>query len=241
MEYEDTTRIATPEGVELELRLAGLGSRFTAEVIDTLIKAAALLALSLLASLVLGGAASAIVITVGAFLALLVYDVVFEVRASGATPGKRAIGLRVLLDDGNPVGLRASAVRNLLRLVEGLALFYIPAIVSILVTRRNQRLGDLAAGTVVAREAETGGPSFARRPLPGAENADWDVSAVTAEELAAVRSFLSRRVGFEGAARNRLARSLAERLAPRVSGAPPWQQSPERFLEELERAKSARL
>jgi uncharacterized RDD family membrane protein YckC len=240
MEYEDTTRISTPEGVEIELRLAGLGSRFSAELIDIAIKVVALGALALIAFLAIGGAAAAIVFTVGVLAAVVVYDVVFEVRSAGATPGKRALGVRVLLEDGAPVGLRASAIRNVIRLIEGLALLYVPAIIAVMATRRNQRLGDLAAGTVVAREAPAGGPSFRRLPPPG-ELADWDVSAITPQELAAVRSFLGRRFEFEPAARYRLAATLARKLGPKVSGAPPWDRQPERFLEQLESAKSARL
>ena len=240
MEYEDTTTISTPEGVDLELRLAGVGTRFSGSLLDYLIKFAALGALALLVNLTLGGLVAGVVIAVGLFLALVVYDIVFEVRAAGATPGKRAVGVRVLLDDGGPVGVRASTVRNLLRLIEGLALLYVPAVISILVTRHNQRLGDLAAGTVVARQAAAGGPSF-KRYVPGSEQlADWDVSAITPEELAAVRSFLARRYGFDGTARSRVARSLADRLGPKVSGSNAWIGQPERFLEELERAKSSR-
>jgi uncharacterized RDD family membrane protein YckC len=240
MEYEDTRSIATPEGVELELRLAGLGSRFSAGLIDFTIKAVLVTAVALLAALLTGGTAAAVALTVGIFFAMVVFDILFEVRAGGRTPGKRVLGLRVVQSDGAPVGLRASAVRNLLRLVEGLPLSYLPAITCILLTRSNQRLGDLAAGTVVVREAAgAAGPSFAGVRPASAHLSGWDVSAVTAEELAAVRSFLGRRDGFEPAAREALARRLAERLAPRVGGAPPGQ-PPERFLEDLAEAKAAR-
>src|ERR671916_1043231 len=180
MEYEDTRTIATPEGVELELRLAGLGSRFSAAIIDLVIQGGLLLAAILLAALAFGGIGTAIVSSLGVFFAFVVYDVLFEVRAGGRTPGKRALGLRVVMEDGRPIGLRASAVRNLLRLIEGLPLSYVPAIVSILATRSNQRLGDLAAGTVVVHEARAGAPAWAEaaRPLPAYTEA-WDVSAVT--------------------------------------------------------------
>lgn len=240
MEYEDTTSISTPEGVEIELRLAGLGSRFSAELIDIAIKGVALGALALIVFLAIGGTAASVVFAVGVLAAVVVYDVVFEVRSEGATPGKRALGTRVLLEDGAPVGLRASAIRNVIRLIEGLALLYIPAIIAVLATRRNQRLGDLAAGTVVARAAHEGGPSFRRTPSAG-EYEDWDVSAITPQELAAVRSFLGRRQGFEPAARSQLAASLARSLRPKVAGASSYDQQPERFLEQLESAKSARL
>ena len=240
MEYEETRRIATPEGVDLELRLAGVGSRFSAGLIDLVIQGALVVATGLLAALAGGGVAAVVIFSLGFFFATVVYDVLFEVRAAGRTPGKRALGLRVVLADGGPVGLRASAVRNLVRLVEGFALSYVPAILSILLTRDNQRLGDLAAGTVVARETGTaGGPSFAGvRPLP-AQLARWDVSAVTAEELSAVRSFLGRRHDFEPAAREALARRLADRLATRVSGTPPDLPA-ERFLEDLAAVKSSK-
>ena len=84
------------------------------------------------------------------------YDVAFEVLANGRTPGKRWTGLRVLRDDGRPVDLLSSAIRNVVRLVDGLPLSYLPAMVSILVTQRNQRLGDLAASTIVVREPRKG-------------------------------------------------------------------------------------
>jgi len=239
MEYEDTRTIATPEGVELELHLAGIGSRFSAALIDFAIQTALVLAVIVLAALVLGGLGAAVASSVGVLLAFVVYDVLFEVRAAGRTPGKRALGLRVTLADGAPVTLRASAVRNLIRLVEGVATWYVPAIISILVTRDNQRLGDLAAGTVVVRETMSALPRATwARPLPD-HLASWDVSAVTAADLAAVRSFLGRRHGFEEAAREALARRLADALRGRVSGAPP-DQPPERFLEDLAEVKSAK-
>lgn len=239
MEYEDTRTIATPEGVELELRLGGLGSRFSAALIDLMIQSALVIALSVLTGLTLGGTGAVVAYSLGVFFAFVVYDVLFEVRAAGRTPGKRTLRLRVVLADGAPVTLRASAVRNLIRLVEGVATFYVPAILSILITRDNQRLGDLAAGTIVARE---GAPAPLRgtwaRDLPS-HLESWDVSAITAQELSTVRSFLGRRQDFEPAAREALARRLAEGLAPRVSGAPP-SQPPERFLEDLAEAKSSK-
>ncbi len=240
MQYEDTRTIATPEGVELQLHLAGIGSRFSAALIDFVIQAAIVIVIAILAGLALGGTAAAVASSVGVFFAFVVYDVLFEVRNAGRTPGKRVLGLRVVLADGAPVTLRASAVRNLIRLIEGVATSYVPAIVSILVTKDNQRLGDIAAGTVVAREAApvATAPAAAQGELP-ARLETWDVSAVTPQELAAVRSFLARRAGFEPGPRAALARKLASGLAPRVSGA-PTNQDPERFLEDLAEAKSSK-
>jgi uncharacterized RDD family membrane protein YckC len=249
VQYEERTRIATPEGVELELVLAGLASRFIAEIVDAtliLLIVGAMIAVAAVA----GGTAGLVILSVavgGLMLISVLYHVAFEVLAAGRTPGKRANGLRVVMDGGGPVGVRASAVRNLIRLLEGPPLFYVPAVVSILATRRNQRLGDLAAGTLVVRE-----PSCSRRRrrrgsppaqptalAPGLRLAEWDVSAITQEELAAIRSFLARRDSFAPAARRGLARELAARLGEKVAGPPPSLPA-ETLLEGIAAAKSAR-
>jgi uncharacterized RDD family membrane protein YckC len=247
VQYEERTRIATPEGVELELVLAGLASRFIAEIVDAtliLLIVGAMIALAAVA----GGTAGLVILSIalgGLMLISVLYHVAFEVLAAGRTPGKRANGLRVVMDGGEPVGVRASAVRNLIRLLEGPPLFYVPAIVSILATPRNQRLGDLAAGTLVVREPR--GPSRRRRAkqtaqtalAPGLKLAEWDVSAITQEELAAIRSFLARRDSFAPAARRGLARELAARLGEKVAGPPPGLPA-ETLLEGIAAAKSAR-
>src|SRR3954468_10752422 len=149
-DYQDRLRIATPEGVTVDLVLAGLGSRFTASLIDLTFKG-----LLVLGALLLAAAAGDLGVAVTSILTFAIYfgyDVAFEVLANGRTPGKRWTGLRVLRDDGRPVAPLPSATRNVVPLVDGLPLGYVPAMVSILVTRRNQRLGDLAASTIVVRE-----------------------------------------------------------------------------------------
>lgn len=251
MEYEDRLAISTPEGVELELALAGLGSRFIAATVDTLIRWLLLVAVVvvLIGAGALGGgsgigrdrplaiAALAIVF----FLIWWGYDVLFEVLGSGRTPGKRWTGLRVVRVGGHPIGWRTSAVRNLLRIVDGLPFLYGVGIASILISRRNQRLGDHAAGAVVIRERR--GPKPSSQPLymqqpAGIAGHAWDVSAVTVEEVSAVRSFLERRATLEARARDRLASTLADRLAPKVGGLQPGL-SAEAFLEQLALTKSA--
>ena len=248
MQYEERTSIATPEGVELELVLAGLGSRFIAELIDSVLIALLVAALIAVAALA-GGAAGTILAAValgGVLLISIAFHIAFEVLAAGRTPGKRLNALRVVMEGGEPVGLRASSVRNLLRLLEGPPLFYAPAIVAVLATRRNQRLGDLAAGTLVVRDAS---PRRRRRrgvapPAPPAHApalrvGDWDVSAITQQDLAAVRSFLDRRHSFTPGARRGLARDLAGRLGAKVAGQPPGL-SDEALLEGIAAAKAAR-
>jgi len=150
----DTTyNIATPEGVELRLPLAGLAPRSLAWLVDALIK----FALFMIASIVLGflGDLGTGVFLVSAFLLLWFYNVLFEVFNHGATPGKKALGLRVTNINGTPVGWSGSLIRNLIRAVDTLPGCYAFGCISVLVSDRFQRLGDLAAGTVVVYRPKT--------------------------------------------------------------------------------------
>ena len=241
-DYEDRVTITTPEGVELQLTLAGVGSRFVAALLDVLVEGALLLVLALLVFLSNGfgtgrDGAEAIfaVVWFGVFWG---YDVAFEVLAAGRTPGKRWSGLRVVRQGGQPVGFVASATRNLLRIIDLLPVFYLIGIVSILVTAKNQRLGDLVAGTVVVRELRGADRPLGAlvAPITGATRADWDLTAINAAELAAVRQFLERRPAIELSARHELAALLAARLRPKAAGVPA-ELGDERFLEALINAK----
>ena len=243
--YDDRISIPTPEGVELELVLAGVGSRLLGALIDGVIKAFILFALWIVSAAVApdAGGFFVAVLVIASFLVFWGYDVAFETLASGRTPGKQAAGLRVVRLGGEPVGFLASAVRNLLRLIDMQpGLLYAVGSITILFSQRNQRLGDMAAGTLVVRERRAPLPA-ARAPVPDFGAADryaaWDVSGVTAYELVTVRRFLERRWQIDPGARNRLGWELAERLRPKVAGAPP-NLYPEQFLEALAEAKASR-
>src|SRR4051794_13975774 len=133
MEYEDRRTIATPEGVELALPLAGVGTRFLAIMIDSLIGGAAALLVVIAASVAAHETGAAIAAAASYLVFYIGYHVVFEVAGGGRTVGKRAAGLRVVADGGAAVGLRASLIRNLFRLIEGITPFlYLPAIVSVI-------------------------------------------------------------------------------------------------------------
>lgn len=247
MDFEDRIVIATPEGIDLELTLAGAGSRFAAALVDSLLQLA--LSLALWAVLVLGiGGYGVALFAVAAFLVGFGYHILFEVLASGRTPGKRWTGLRVVRAGGHPVTFLPSATRNILRLVDWLPAVYIVGCISVLVTKRNQRLGDLAAGTLVIRDqARVPVPAPPRllygqaTPPAGLDNLPaWDVSGITAEELVAVRRFLQRRHELELHARTHLAGQLHDRLRPKTAGVPA-EVTGERFLELVARAKAARV
>lgn len=144
---EDTVATyQTPEGIKLNLSLAGPVSRGVAWAIDLAIRIACYIALAVIAG-ILGGVGGGLTL-IGLFLIEWFYPVFFEVWR-GATPGKQLIGLQVVHDDGTPVALAASLIRNLIRCVDLLPLFNMTGLVTMFFSTRFKRLGDIAAGTVV--------------------------------------------------------------------------------------------
>ena len=150
----DTTRShETPEGIELGIHVAGPVVRACAWAIDMLIRAGLYLVIAIPASF-LGGLGLGLGLIVF-FLIEWFYPVLFELRR-GATPGKRAMGLEVIHDDGTPVSWSASLIRNLLRTADFLPFLYAAGLISMLMNRNFQRLGDLAAGTLVVYRHDAG-------------------------------------------------------------------------------------
>lgn len=140
----------TPEGILLELRPAGLSARFCAFTIDLLIRFAVFF-VAIIVTSALGGLGVAF----GFILYFLLdwfYPVLFELSRDGATPGKSAMGLKVVMDNGLPVTPAASMTRNLLRVADFLPFGYGAAIASMLLSRDYKRLGDLAASTIVVHQ-----------------------------------------------------------------------------------------
>jgi uncharacterized RDD family membrane protein YckC len=140
----------TPEGILLELRPAGFTVRFYAFVLDWLLRLGVLYLVSFVSAF-MGGIGYAFW-TVVFFALEWFYPVVFELSASGASPGKRAMKVKVVMDTGLPVTPAASLTRNLLRFADFLPFCFGFAIVSILLRTDCKRLGDLAAGTMVVHQ-----------------------------------------------------------------------------------------
>jgi uncharacterized RDD family membrane protein YckC len=155
----DTVVVAeTPEGILLEFRPAGLTSRFYAFLLDWAVRLGIIYAAAIAAGFI-GGLGVALWIVL-IFALEWLYPVVFELLPGGATPGKRAFRLKVVMDDGLPVTPAASVARNLLRTADFLPLGFGFAIVSMLVRADCKRLGDIAAATLVVYE-----PRKARRMI----------------------------------------------------------------------------
>jgi uncharacterized RDD family membrane protein YckC len=149
---DTTRRVATPEGIELTLHLAGPVPRAMAWAIDLAIRVAILMLVST-AVLPLGQAGLGVLLLTAFFVEWLL-PAWFEASWRGQTPGKRAMGLTVLNDDGTPVRWPAALARNLLRAVDFLPFLYGIGLLAMLTSRDFKRLGDLAAGTVVVYQAE---------------------------------------------------------------------------------------
>lgn len=203
---DNSHRVETPEGIDLLLRPAGLVPRALAFAIDLAIRAAILLAL-----FITFGLLGKFGMGLGALLLFLVqwwYMVLFEVFNQGRTPGKYWLGLRVVHDDGTPVGWTSSLTRNLLRFVDMLPFGYFLGALSCLGHPLFKRLGDLAAGTlVVYQEKPTPRPT-----LPDAEAAAIALS-LTLEDQRALIGFAERHNSLSVERRLELAAILAEPLA----------------------------
>ncbi len=237
-------RLHTPENVAVSYNLAGIGSRFLAAAIDTLIQSVLLVLVYLAAGVALGlavhqgalpdlanaSAASAGIwlvaaLLVIAFLVLWGYYVAFELLWNGQTPGKRLAHLRVLRDNGYPIGVLESLVRNLVRVVDFLPAAYGIGVATMLIDPRSRRLGDLAAGTIVVKER-----GALRAADLRSEAAPWpdepaslvpNIARLTAADYSLLREYLLRREGLAAPARAALARELAAALARRLDTPAP--------------------
>lgn len=228
--------IVTPEGVVLDLETAGIASRGLARTLDAAIQGLILLVLVLVAGLLLGasGALATVLLLAGIALVLLGYPALTEIAMRGRSPGKAVFGLRVVTVEGAPAAPRHAFIRSALGLVD----FLLPpggllAVLVALPSPRNQRLGDLVAGTMVLRERTAAAPPAAVwfNPPPGLEAyaSSIDVSGVTDGQLALVRSFLLRASHLSPEARQALALRMASPLAAAL-GQPPPGVLPEPFL-----------
>jgi len=145
--------------------------------------------------------------------ALFGYYTFFELILNGQTPGKRALRLRVIRDDGTPALPLDIVVRNLVRIVDALPGVYVVGGLAAMFSAQHRRLGDMAAGTIVVKEGEIDYRAAAdRRDSPQLASATIANAALSAEERRLVRGFLQRRVELLPDARQRLAENLAARL-----------------------------
>jgi uncharacterized RDD family membrane protein YckC len=243
-----STRLVTPEAVPLDVDVAGLGSRGLAIFVDGMIQFALFfLFLLIVSGFNLNGAAGVAVVSVGAFIVFWGYFFAFEGLWHGQTPGKRTQRLRVIGSDGQPIGFQAVFVRNLIRVVDFLPTAYAVGAATMVINGRSQRLGDLAAGTIVVRERKLTAPAALWMPPPppmpaGPGQPVLDAMGMSEAQYALARSFLQRRAGLDPQARIALAAQVASAIRPSVAGAMP--QAPggdEGFIEAAAAAYQSRF
>jgi uncharacterized RDD family membrane protein YckC len=241
----DELRIDTPEQVALELPIAGVGSRFLAIVVDTLLQGVLYLLVILLfgafGPAMIAGASrfwANVLIAIGVFGLFCIYwgyFALFEIAWSGQTPGKRVAKIRVIRESGRTIDVTAAILRNLLRAVDFLPAMYGVGVVTMLLNRHSRRLGDLLAGTVVVheREAEALEPSWTSSPR--ARSASPQAAAITDDELVLIETYLERRFNFPDSVRQRAALQIADRITERTGLRPQPGHTVDDFLEVVAR------
>jgi uncharacterized RDD family membrane protein YckC len=241
----DQHTIETPEQMSLRVTLAGIGSRFLALAVDTLIQVAA--GIVLLVVLGFLGAAGAFAgmrqsplwvlaaLVFGIFLIMFGYFALFELAWNGQTPGKRVVGIRVVKDSGRPLTPAETIGRNLLRIVDQLPGFYALGVLVALLNAQNKRLGDFVAGSIVIREGTLG----ELKPIWQSASASppplglLGSTALSMEDLVLIETFLNRRSTLAADMRSRVAAQILERLKPKLSLRDEGQSSAESILEFL--------
>ncbi len=246
--------IETPEQIDISFQKAGIGSRFYAALIDT-----GLLVLILFVGYYvnlnfiteLGDTLGNWLGAIGGILVFALfwgYYMVFEVTSNGQTLGKRALGLRVIKDGGYPIGFADSAIRNLVRVVDFLPFFYGAGLLTMLINGNWQRLGDLAAGTLVVKTERTnlkptGGIPKMYGPVINIPREEFNYAGwirpelVTEPEVGIIREYLTRRGTLPKPRRSQLARTIASPIVEKMGGSSSI--SYDRFLEEVYALKTS--
>jgi uncharacterized RDD family membrane protein YckC len=235
----------TPEQIELDLELAGVGSRFLAVLVDWCWKLflTLIVALPVLVVVALLGGGSALdnpskmliaVALAGVYVLWLGYSIYFEVKWNGQTPGKWSVGIRVIQESGAPVDFRAACVRNVLATADFLPVFFLLGALLVALTRRRQRLGDMAAGTIVVRErAVTLGADPTDELIEHATDeytfTQAQLAALAPADRTVIREFLRRYDALAPDSAARLALTLAQKFAQKIG--PP---EPEPFRDGFE-------
>ena len=239
-DHRQHLEIETPEHVVLDYEIAGLGSRALAALVDTAILAATLLAMLLLGFWLqarLPGVPVLAVMFFAYFLTLWGYFTLFEGFREGQTPGKKWLGIRVILETGHGITFRESAIRNIIRLADFLPPPYLLGALFVAIHPKRRRMGDLVAGTVVVRDrpAEAGSLVIEESTAERAELLGPPI--LSDDEYRVLREFAARGAALGGASRQNLVTQLVDRFAARV---PSRHEVDEEFLRTLLRDETAR-
>ena len=245
MDPTEKLTIETPEQIALEFPLAGVGSRGLALCLDTIIQVIVALVIGLIVMLTVPDlnrtwvGARNWVIAVAWFLVFCLYwgyFAAFEILWNGQTPGKRQAKIRVISASGRPITTFEGIARNLMRAIDSLGLYAVGCIASA-IDKRNRRLGDMVAGTVVVHEVEEQGVSYwyGQEKSGSAPIVNQPVTALTAQEFQLIEAFLARRLDIPNLQRLQSAQVIADRIGTRLNIPKTERPVDEAFLEEVSR------
>jgi uncharacterized RDD family membrane protein YckC len=230
--------VITTERVPFHYQVAGIGSRFLAWLVDVAIMAV-LIGIGFFVGMALESARGGLLLAVfwiWMFVVQWGYFILFEWLWLGQTPGKRMLGLRVIQSDGTSISFAQSAIRNILRVADGLPLVYGLGFIVALCNREQRRLGDLAAGTLVVHVDRKRGPIRAihhgRQALSQAELADMRqrLTTLSPEQRQALLDLCLRREQLGVSDRARLFQTVARHVGERYGLARAETQSDEKFV-----------
>jgi uncharacterized RDD family membrane protein YckC len=253
----DQLNIETPELVAIEMPLAGIGSRFIALLVDYVIWIIGLLFVIWIFAFLMPGLnafnrlSAQWATAVYLFLLFLFnwgYFTLFEAFWNGRTPGKRIARIRVIQRSGRAIGLFESMARNFIRYIDQIPFFYAVGAIAIFVTRDHQRLGDLAAGTLVVRDRIEEAPTSTEstrtftanlftpaaptpEPSAGFSLPDHGVAKLAASDLQVLESFFARRLDMPLTTRAAIAQRISTAIQSKSGLEPPPGVSVETFLE----------
>ena len=201
--------VETPEGIDLQADLAGPVVRILAFAVDLSIRAVLLFFLFLIVSYAFSSVAQVArgILLIIYFLFEWFYPVIFEVLSRGQTPGKRLMKIAVVNEDLTPVTWGSSIVRNLLRVADFLPLFYLGGLLSMSLSHRFQRFGDLAAGTLVVYQREVMTPVSLPDVSPRAPT-----EMLSPEDEGAIIGFTQRHADLSADRKKELANILAQKI-----------------------------
>jgi uncharacterized RDD family membrane protein YckC len=235
----DKLTIDTPEQVHLEFTLAGIGSRFMAAFLDMLIQFVlqAILISSAIGLLTLDGfsKSSVWIGAVSVFVFFCInwgYYAAFEILWHGQTPGKRWAGIRVMKESGRPINAFEAITRNLLRVIDWLPGFYGFGVVTMMLNKKNRRLGDFVAGTLVVHESSDRESAVFFNTPDSTPYAFPQATRLSLQEVELIETFLARRLDIPPEVRSQSAARITEMVSVRLgidSGSRPPDN--ENFLE----------
>lgn len=250
MESLDRLDIETPEQISLELPLAGIGSRFLALTLDSLIQVGVVIVLTIFGWFVsmaytnLSGAADKFFSeTVGTIVLILVpfclywgYFAFFEILWQGRTPGKRVAGIRVIHQTGRPMTAIECIGRNLLRVIDMQpGTIYAVGLICMMCNKQNRRVGDFIAGTIVVHDKALDSVS----PTWGDNKTDATVqpelSKLSSDELVLIETYLNRRYDLDAFVRAQTSARIVAMISEKLGIIKPPEQRDDDFLESVAR------